>query len=279
MVLHPAAGGTLRWHMIRLGVVTDIHTDAAGGRGGAWHNPYDPHGTLARLEAALRAFEREGVDAVAVLGDLTNSGRPEEFAAAGEVLAACRLPIMQVPGNHDRQGEHPPPTPATARPGVVRVDLEGRWPGDRDLGFAFEPPSGPLGPAVVLSHYPVLSRRDALSAAGLKYAGDLGRRSELEAGVRALGDPVVALCGHLHVRDATAAAGLLQLGFGALIEYPYEAAVFSFDPAAGRAGRRCFAVGPHPNGDHGCDPRLSPAEQMWDMAGSEWIASLPGSAR
>ena len=266
--------------MLRLGVVTDIHTAAAGGRGGAWHNPYDPGGTLPRLEVALRAFEAEGVDAVAMLGDLTNSGRPEEFAAADEVLATCSLPVLRVPGNHDLQGEHPPPTPAANRAGVVRVDLDGRWPGDGDLEFALEPPPPAAGaPAVVLSHYPVLSRSDSLTAAGLKYAGDLGRRAELEDGVRALGDPVVALCGHLHVRDATATGGVLQLGFGALIEYPYEAAVFEFDPVAGRAGRRCFAVEPHPNGDHRCDPRLSPAEQVWELTGTGWVAPSPRSAR
>ncbi|HUZ84044.1 MAG TPA: metallophosphoesterase, partial [Gaiellales bacterium] len=229
---------------------------------------------------ALAAFGDAGAAAVLVLGDLTDRGRPEQFEAALKVLAGSGLPAAIVPGNHDLEGPGPAEPAAASAAGRPRsvpagaaalapVALTGTWPTDDGLEYRLGSPAGDPGALpVVLSHYPVLSRKQALATAGLKYAGDLGPRAGLEREVRALGRHVVALCGHLHVRDAVADGGLLQLSFGAMIEYPHEAALLEVDPA-GRVSRRCFPVEPHPPGN-GADPVLAPAEDRWIAAEDGW---------
>lgn len=42
-------------------------------------------------------------DIVVVTGDLTDSGRPEEYAALREILAGLPMPIFVLPGNHDER--------------------------------------------------------------------------------------------------------------------------------------------------------------------------------
>ena len=257
--------------MLRLGVITDVHSDAAGTA--EWHNRYDQPGTIARLRAALDLFGDAGVDALAVLGDLTDSGRPEAFTPVIDLLAGWSGPLVVLPGNHDAQepgafdAAVAPLSPATALPGVAvhTIGLHGRWPGRLrpDLGGA----GGREGLPIVAGHHPVLSQRAATARAGLKYAGDIASRAGLEASVRALGGPVVVLCGHLHVRAAEASGGLLQLAFASLIEYPFEVGVLELDGL--RVRRRCLPVDPHPPG-HGADPVLAPADRTWAFESGAW---------
>lgn len=42
-------------------------------------------------------------DAVVITGDLTNDGRPEEYAALRELLAPLTMPYYLIPGNHDQR--------------------------------------------------------------------------------------------------------------------------------------------------------------------------------
>jgi 3',5'-cyclic AMP phosphodiesterase CpdA len=51
--------------------------------------------------AALDWLNAEAIDLVVVSGDLTAAGKPEEFAAARDWLAAVRRPLLVTPGNHD----------------------------------------------------------------------------------------------------------------------------------------------------------------------------------
>ena len=53
------------------------------------------------LDAAARSIQRAGPDAVIVSGDLTQSGRRREFAAARDWLRALGRPCACTPGNHD----------------------------------------------------------------------------------------------------------------------------------------------------------------------------------
>lgn len=58
---------------------------------------------LARFEDALSHALAHHPDAerVILMGDLVNSGKPEEYARLAPVLARCPLPVTLMPGNHD----------------------------------------------------------------------------------------------------------------------------------------------------------------------------------
>lgn len=58
-----------------------------------------------RLELAIHRLVAETVvpDAVLLTGDLTDLGTPTEMALLSERLAPLTMPIMAVPGNHDRR--------------------------------------------------------------------------------------------------------------------------------------------------------------------------------
>lgn len=53
------------------------------------------------LDAAASLVQEIHADAIVVAGDLTQRGKREEFEAAQEWLAAFRVPMLCVPGNHD----------------------------------------------------------------------------------------------------------------------------------------------------------------------------------
>lgn len=53
------------------------------------------------LLAVERYAAKHPIDAVIVSGDLTQRGRPIEFAAAAEWLGRFHMPVVATPGNHD----------------------------------------------------------------------------------------------------------------------------------------------------------------------------------
>jgi len=53
------------------------------------------------LEAVERFAAQADIDAVIVSGDLTQRGKPSEFAAAAAWLARFGVPVVATPGNHD----------------------------------------------------------------------------------------------------------------------------------------------------------------------------------
>src|SRR5438067_12723068 len=52
--------------------------------------------------AALTEAVAWGAEVIVAKGDLSRSGRPDDFATAGRLLAGLPVPVEVIPGNHDR---------------------------------------------------------------------------------------------------------------------------------------------------------------------------------
>jgi len=77
--------------------LTDLHIKPPG------KLAYGRVDTAALLRAAVADLvaQRPAADVVLLTGDLTDGGRPDEYALLRELLAPIRCPIYVIPGNHD----------------------------------------------------------------------------------------------------------------------------------------------------------------------------------
>ena len=82
-----------------LAQVSDLHIKAAGRLS---YRVVDTAAMLAACVAHLNALPQRP-DAVAFTGDLTDFGRPEEYAELRRLLAPLAMPCYLVPGNHDER--------------------------------------------------------------------------------------------------------------------------------------------------------------------------------
>jgi Icc protein len=82
-----------------LAQVSDLHIKAAG------HLSYRVVDTAGMLSACLRHLLDlpQRPDAVVFTGDLTDFGRPEEYAVLRALLEPLPMPVYLIPGNHDRR--------------------------------------------------------------------------------------------------------------------------------------------------------------------------------
>lgn len=80
-----------------LAQITDVHIKAAGRRS------YRVVDTAAMLRSCIEHLLTlpQRPDVAAFTGDLTDFGRPEEYAALRELLAPLDMPVYLIPGNHD----------------------------------------------------------------------------------------------------------------------------------------------------------------------------------
>ncbi len=62
-------------------------------------------------------------DVVLLSGDVTNNGRPDQYARLREVLAVCAVEVVVVPGNHDDRDALRATLPDTHYPGVIGESL------------------------------------------------------------------------------------------------------------------------------------------------------------
>lgn len=79
--------------------VTDPHVSLPGAR---LYGGYDPAAALRAVVARLGAL-RPRPDFVFFTGDLTETGKPEEYAHFLALVEALDLPAAAIPGNHDRR--------------------------------------------------------------------------------------------------------------------------------------------------------------------------------
>ena len=82
-----------------LAQISDLHI-TAGGR-----LSYRVVDTVRMVRACVKNVLalKQRPDAVAITGDLTDSGRPEEYALLRELIAPFEMPVYLIPGNHDER--------------------------------------------------------------------------------------------------------------------------------------------------------------------------------
>lgn len=174
--------------------------------------------TAALLRQAIAALPRWAPDALLISGDLTESGRWEQYLHLGRILAEAPCPVWLIPGNHDDRetltrwlAEAPAPVQrGPAGPWLHRrVDVgplrlllldslctghpHGELCGERLQWLARELQLCP-GPTLLALHHPPYASGIAEMDAMALQAGAL----ELEALLRRHPQVERLLCGHLH---------------------------------------------------------------------------------
>lgn len=181
------------------------------------------------------------LDAIVVTGDITDHGRPGEYAAARTLLASSR-PVLTCPGNHDERGaytEHLLGRTAGTAPvnqahriggallAMCDTSIPGRVEGTLDddtLGWldGTLAESGRDVPAFVCFHHPpALLHSPFLD--GIRQYGEERLASVLERHPQV----VAILCGHAHTAAATTFAGrpvLVAPGVASTLLLPWEGA-------------------------------------------------------
>jgi 3',5'-cyclic-AMP phosphodiesterase len=167
-----------------------------------------------RVVADLAAFAPT-LDAIALTGDLTDGGSPEDYALLKDILAPLSMSVLVVPGNHDKRqalraafADRLPFGEGRflnyeARIGGLRVLaldtlIEGRGEGalsPESLAWLSEKlPAGGAEPALVLLHHPPFpSGIHSLDKAALT-----GGTEELAGIVRGYRGRLILLAGHIH---------------------------------------------------------------------------------
>jgi hypothetical protein len=272
---------------VRLGILTDIHHRPPGSAPDGWHNPHQFDTVLDRLAQSLAWLRNEGVERVAVLGDLAHEGDAESLREVVDVIGESGIPAWLLPGNHDlgqggdtlagviAESGHPSLTLLGASPTalagdwlVTGLDIQRAAPGGYEATSIPDPSSWGSAPLLLLSHFPVLSTRGEVLGACLKYAGDLTNAGQVAATVLERAAPTLVLSGHLHVRHAISQGPVLQASCGAQVESLFEVTVVSFDNwDSGRVTWTSTAIQPvWP----GVNPALSEPTQRWVWDGSVW---------
>jgi predicted phosphodiesterase len=261
--------------VLRFGVLTDVHF-APEGSAASWHNAYDFAGVGDRVRGAIQLFADEGVDGVVFAGDLTHREDEASVAEGLEHLQLAPGNLWLARGNHDStldRGAHGGSAGGERLAEDVRLAVVDIATDDGGATFrsAATLPADSWGDelAVVVSHYPLISRAAHVSAVGLPYPGDLVGRAPLLDALLDRVAPSVVLSGHLHVRDSTAQGPVLQLLFAAVVEYPFECSLLEL--GEGRVTRTAIPLQDAP---HRRDPVLVPPLEEWEFDG-RWHRTGP----
>lgn len=273
----------------RFGIIAEIHDAPPGSPPAAWHNPYPPDYAKERLGPALARLQREEVDALVLLGDLTHFGDAETQASVIESVTETGLPVLLAPGNHDVAKEHgglhrfqesvtiPGVTVAPARLSLssgVRILL---------LAIDHDPASGRHrsaflgqgdiagdGLLIVFSHFPVLPMAERLEEASFAHAGDLADRAAVADLLLSRNGPTVVVHGHLHVRAVVTEGRVLQLSCAALIEPPHEVALLSVRMSEQGRPEVSRSVAPVAEFEATRVPVLDSERGEWTFTGHQW---------
>lgn len=237
-----------------IAVMNDLHIGGAPSHG--FQNRFLTDDAGATVAATVASINEHRPDLVLIPGDLTHNASDEELTDVLSHLNGLCCPFVACHGNHDRE------TPQSARrfdralginagPGiVVRDDL--RLPDDIAIlvlesswgsgGNPYTPDAPPLAmlddgiietalsvlqqrrPAwlLVVSHYPLVSQAEYVSANQGRYAGHVEGGDDLMMELCDRAGAVVCFCGHNHYHHILTGARWLQCATGALAEYPAE---------------------------------------------------------
>ncbi len=144
--------------LCRFATVSDLHLgEHRFGYFGTMHEhgdhdePYSVRATSAALQAALAW----GADAIVFKGDLTASGRPDQWKLVRRFVSSVPVPVLLIPGNHDNH--HPDEAGRTAARWVLWLlsggpirrlvgpaRTGGAVSGDEGLAIAGHPMPGPV---------------------------------------------------------------------------------------------------------------------------------------
>jgi Calcineurin-like phosphoesterase len=242
---------------MRIGFLTDLHyRSAVPGTSAIARRECRRMGD--GLEKALGALVAAGADLVICAGDCVDTEDDpralEDVAQLIERFAACGLPWLVVPGNHDPPPEAfysvAPRPPRRSRVGDCELLTFGddhfdqqtqlATRSDADLAWLRETlttPAPGVALTVVIQHCTLFPEH---TGPGYRhtYANDAAIRAVLEASSR----PVLALSGHDHRGSPlTTHRGVRYLTGRALCEYPYPFAVLHTEGAQVRVEERAVA--------------------------------------
>jgi Icc-related predicted phosphoesterase len=274
-------------------VIAEIHHGEAPAEPVRWHNELALDRTAELLDQAVEVLEGEDLDAIVLLGDLSNLADDASLAHVAQTVAATGRPVYVVPGNHDIDG-HPKAVerfrrplslsgmvvaPAVVEPDTgIAVALVGlrRDAATNALSSAGHPfvTNVMSTPLLVLTHFPLLAMSERLANAGLRHAGDLADRDALCHAVSQFEGPVISVHGHLHVRASEVHGSMLHLSCAALVEPPHEVTLLTIETGVDghrAVSRRARAVGT--SGDM-LLPVLSPASERWVWDRNTWVQAL-----
>lgn len=243
-----------------LAVIADAHvTPHAAGTWKVFHRAEE------RLQAAIADANRLAVDGVALLGDLTEGGTPEELTRVDRTLQRSRAPVVGVPGNHDVSGGSIEQFVETYTPGTLpyRRRIGGvEFIGVNSASLADGTPTGGGGavssdqldwletaladaetPVVALHHPPV----DVARGIDELPANDRYRLTNATAFAEVLRthDVPLVFSGHLHWPIADRFEDVVQVVAPATCSFPQayllvhvepRGTTISMPPLAGRAG-------------------------------------------
>jgi len=233
----------IEYHL-RFGVLTDLHLAPLDTPPVSLHGPLRFDLGAGLLTTAMQRLAEMQIDGLLVLGDLAHFGDEEHMRQVIVALGACPKPVWIVPGNHDLEldpdmiskvvEDHPTTVCISTTAGDLFAEMVGisglalrttEDGADIALGSLSAALTGDHPFTLMLSHFPVISRREAALALGKDFGEDLHGMVDMCAHLSSLSVPQFVVHGHFHMQDAVCCGTLLQFGFSSLVEAPHNVAV------------------------------------------------------